>query len=203
MVDADKLTKLRELKKKMKEDMSLPLRKTAVNLVFGEGSSDAKLLFLGEGPGYWEDQKGRPFVGNAGALLNQLLYSIKLPREEVFITNVVCYRPPENRDPLPEEIAAFEPYIDEMIEVIRPKVIVTLGRFSMAKFIPGVKITVVHGKPHGVDWKGRKLVVVPMFHPAAALRSGEVLRQAKEDFLKLPELVKDSQKIEVKQESLI
>jgi len=203
MVDEDKLTKLRELKKKMKEDMSLPLRKTAVNLVFGEGSSDAKLLFLGEGPGYWEDQKGRPFVGNAGALLNQLLYSIKLPREEVFITNVVCYRPPENRDPLPEEIAAFEPYIDEMIEVIRPKVIVTLGRFSMAKFIPGVKITVVHGKPHGVDWKGRKLVVVPMFHPAAALRSGEVLRQAKEDFLKLPELVKDSQKIEVKQESLI
>ena len=203
MVDEDKLTKLRELKKKMKEDMSLPLRKTAVNLVFGEGSSDAKLFFLGEGPGYWEDQKGRPFVGNAGALLNQLLYSIKLPREEVFITNVVCYRPPENRDPLPEEIAAFEPYIDEMIEVIRPKVIVTLGRFSMAKFIPGVKITVVHGKPHGVDWKGRKLVVVPMFHPAAALRSGEVLRQAKEDFLKLPELVKDSQKIEVKQESLI
>jgi len=203
MVDEDKLTKLRELKKKMKEDMSLPLRKSATNLVFGEGSPDAKLFFLGEGPGYWEDQKGRPFVGNAGALLNQLLYSIKLPREEVFITNVVCYRPPENRDPLPEEIAAFEPYIDEMIEVIRPKVIVTLGRFSMAKFIPGVKITVVHGKPHGVDWKGRKLVVVPMFHPAAALRSGEVLRQAKEDFLKLPELVKDSQKIEVKQESLI
>ena len=203
MVDEDKLTKLRELKKKMKEDMSLPLRKSATNLVFGEGSSDAKLFFLGEGPGYWEDQKGRPFVGNAGALLNQLLYSIKLPREEVFITNVICCRPPENRDPLPEEIAAFEPYIDEMIEVIRPKVIVTLGRFSMAKFIPGVKITVVHGKPHGVDWKGRKLVVVPMFHPAAALRSGEVLRQAKEDFLKLPELVKDSQKIEVKQESLI
>src|SRR3990167_9075956 len=203
MVDEDKLTKLRELKKKMKEDTSIPLRKTAVNLVFGEGSSDAKLLFLGEGPGYWEDQKGRPFVGNAGALLNQLLYSIKLPREEVFITNVVCYRPPENRDPLPEEIAAFKPYIDEMIEVIKPKVIVTLGRFSMAKFIPGVKITVVHGKGHGVDWKGRKLVVVPMFHPAAALRSGEVLRQAKEDFLKLPELVKDSQKIEVKQESLI
>jgi DNA polymerase len=203
MVDADKLTKLRELKKKMKEDTTLPLRNSATNLVFGEGSPDAKLFFLGEGPGYWEDQKGRPFVGNAGALLNQLLYSIKLPREEVFITNVICYRPPENRDPLPEEIEAFEPYINEMIEVIKPKVIVTLGRFSMAKFIPGVKITVVHGKPHGVDWKGRKLVVVPMFHPAAALRSGEVLRQIKEDFLKLPELVKDSQKIEVKQESLL
>src|SRR3989304_9851278 len=132
MVDAAKLTKLRELKKKMKEDMSLPLRKSGTNLFFGEGSADAKLLFLGEGPGYFEDQKGRPFVGNAGALLNQLLYSIKLPREEVFITNVICYRPPENRDPLPEEIAAFEPYIDEMIEVIKPKVIVTVGRGCMS-----------------------------------------------------------------------
>lgn len=203
MADAQKLTKLRELKKKMLEDTTLPLRKSATNLVFGEGSPDAELFFLGEGPGYWEDQKGRPFVGNAGALLNQLLYSIKLPREEVFITNVICYRPPENRDPLPEEIAAFEPYIDKMIEIIRPKVIVTLGRFSMAKFIPGVKITVVHGKGHGVDWKGTKLTVVPMFHPAAALRSGEVLRQIKEDFVKLPGLVKDSEKVEVTQMNLV
>src|SRR3972149_9594143 len=120
MVDGQKLTKLRELKKKMKEDTTLPLRKSATNLVFGEGSSDAKLFFLGEGPGYWEDQKGRPFVGNAGALLNQLLYSIKLPREEVFITNVVNYRPPENRDPLPEEISAFEPYLNKMIKIINP-----------------------------------------------------------------------------------
>jgi DNA polymerase len=203
MTDQEKLNRLRELKKKMREDTALPLRKSATNLVFGEGSPDAKLFFLGEGPGYWEDQKGRPFVGNAGSLLNQLLDSIKLPREEVFITNVICYRPPENRDPFPEEIEAFAPYIDEMLTIIKPKAVITLGRFSMAKFIPGVKITVVHGKPHGVDWKGRKLVVVPMFHPAAALRSGEVLRQIKEDFLKLPELVKDSQKIEVKQESLL
>ncbi len=203
MVDEQKLNTLRELKKKMREDMNLPLRKSATNLVFGEGSPDAKLFFLGEGPGYWEDQKGRPFVGNAGALLNQLLYSIKLPREEVFITNVICYRPSENRDPYPEEIEAFEPYINEMIETIKPKVIVTLGRFSMAKFIPGVKITVVHGKPHGVDWKGRKLIVMPMFHPAAALRSGEVLRQIKEDFLKLPELIKRAEKVELKQMNLI
>ena len=203
MVDEEKLIRLRELKKKMWEDTTLPLRKSATNLVFGEGDPDAKLFFLGESPGYWEDQKGRPFVGNAGALLNQLLYSIKLPREEVFITNVICYRPPENRDPFPEEIEAFAPYIDEMIEVIKPKVIVTLGRFSMAKFIPGVKITVVHGKPHGVDWKGTKLTVVPMFHPAAALRSGEVLRQIKEDFLKLPELVIDSEKVEVRQMNLV
>jgi DNA polymerase len=203
MTDQEKLNRLRELKKKMREDTALPLRKLSTNLVFGEGSPDAKLFFLGEGPGYWEDQKGRPFVGNAGSLLNQLLDSIKLPREEVFITNVICYRPPENRDPLPEEIEAFAPYIDEMLTIIKPKAVITLGRFSMAKFIPGVKITVVHGKPHGVDWRGRKLTVVPMFHPAAALRAGEVLRQIKEDFLKLPEIVKESEKIEVKQMDLI
>ena len=203
MADEEKLKKLRELKKKMKEDTALPLRKSATNLVFGEGDPDAKLFFLGEGPGYWEDQKGRPFVGNAGALLNQLLYSIKLPREKVFITNVICYRPPENRDPLPEEIEVFAPYIDEMIDIIKPKVIITLGRFSMAKFIPGVKITVVHGQPRGVDWKGTKLTVVPMFHPAAALRAGEVLRQIKEDFQRLPEIVKGLERVEVEQIGLI
>src|SRR3972149_6986535 len=203
MDKSEKIEKLREIKKRMDLDKTLPLRKGATQLVFGEGNPGAKMFFLGEGPGYWEDVKGRPFVGNAGALLNQLLYSIKVPREDVFISNVISFRPPANRDPLPEEIEAFRPYIDEMIEAISPKVIVTLGRFSMAKFIPGVKITVVHGKGHGVDWKGRKLAAGPMFHPAAALRRGEVLRQIKEDFLKLPEMVRQSQKIEVKQESLI
>lgn len=183
----------------MLQDNGLPLRKTATNLVFGEGNPEAKIFFLGEGPGYWEDIKGRPFVGNAGALLNQLLYLIKVPREEVFITNVVCFRPPGNRDPFPEEIEAFRKYIDEMIEVINPKIIISLGRFSMAKFIPGVKISLVHGKPHSVDWNGRKLVVIPMFHPAAALRSTEVMRMIKEDFLNLPEILKEAVKPEVKQ----
>jgi DNA polymerase len=160
-------------------------------------------MFIGEGPGYWEDQKGQPFVGNAGAFLNQLLQSIKLPREHVFITNVVNYRPPENRDPLPEEIAAFSPYIDKMIEIIKPKVMVTLGRFSMAKFLPGVKISNVHGKLHTVVWKGREIIIIPMYHPAAGLRNGEIKRRTVEDFQKLPEILKETDKIEVEQISLV
>lgn len=199
----EKSEELRELKKRMNEDASLPLRDGATNLVFGEGDPDAKIFFLGEGPGYWEDQKGRPFVGNAGALLNQLLYSIKVPREKVFITNVVCFRPPGNRDPLPEEIFAYAPYIDEMIKIIKPKLIVTLGRFSMAKFISQAKITLVHGKAFDVDWKGTKITVVPMFHPAAALRSGEVMHLIKEDFLKLPHILKELNKKDAEQMQLV
>jgi uracil-DNA glycosylase family 4 len=205
----DKQKLLQELRKQMLADKNLPLRKGSTNLVFGEGNPEAEIFCLGEGPGYWEDQKGRPFVGNAGALLNQLLYSIKVPRDEVFITNVVCYRPPENRDPLPEEIAAFQPYIDKIIEIINPKAVITLGRFSMGKFLPNVKITAVHGKPYEVNWNSKKLLVVSMFHPAAALRSGEVLRMIKEDFLKLPGIIssfknkKEEKKIEIIQEKLI
>lgn len=203
MTKEEKQKALDKLKGKMNKDETLPLRKEATNLVFGEGDSDAKVMFIGEGPGYWEDQKGQPFVGNAGAFLNQLLQSIKLPREHVFITNVVNYRPPGNRDPLPEEIAAFSPYIDKMIEIIRPKIIVTLGRFSMAKFLPGVKISDVHGKLYTMDWKGREIIVVPMYHPAAGLRNGEIKRRTVEDFQKLPEILKETDKIEVEQISLV
>ncbi len=183
--------KLDELKKKMQEDESLPLRDGATNLVFGEGNPDATFMFIGEGPGYWEDQKARPFVGRSGAFLDQLLSSIKLAREDVFITNVVCFRPSENRDPTPEEIAAYKPYVDEMIEIITPKVIVTLGRFSMAKFIPGVYISNVHGKARFVDWGSRKITVVPMYHPAAGLRNGEVKRKTFEDFQNLPDIINE------------
>ncbi|KKU04185.1 MAG: Phage SPO1 DNA polymerase-related protein [Candidatus Woesebacteria bacterium GW2011_GWE1_45_18] len=198
-----KKEELGQLKNKM-EKADLPLKKGATNLVFGEGNPDARIFFLGEGPGYWENMKGRPFVGNAGGLLNQLLQSIKLVREDVFITNVVCYRPPSNRDPLPEEISAFQPYIDAMLEVIRPKVVVTLGRFSMGKFLPGTKISIVHGKVFDVNWRGRQIKVVPMYHPAAALRNGNVMIQIKEDFLKLPELLKEvNSKIEAEQMELV
>lgn len=198
-----KREELGQLKREM-EKASLPLKKGATNLVFGEGNPDAKIFFLGEGPGYYEDVKGRPFVGQAGALLNQLLQSIKVERKDVFITNVVCYRPPSNRDPLSEEIEAFQPYIDKMLEIIKPKVVVTLGRFSMAKFLPGVKISIVHGKVFDVNWKGRQIKVVPMYHPAAALRNGDVMFQIKEDFLKLPELLKEiNSKIDAKQIELI
>jgi len=200
----NKKERLEEIKKKMQEDLSLPLRKGATNLVFGEGNPDSKVIFIGEGPGYWEDQKGRPFVGNAGSLLNKLLLSIDLNREDVFIANVVCFRPPNNRDPLPEEINAFKPYVDEIIDAINPKVVVTLGRFSMAKFIPNVFISSVHGKLFNVKWKDRDLLVMPMYHPAAALRNGNVMNMIRNDFLTIPQVLKKvKSEIKVDQMSLI
>jgi uracil-DNA glycosylase len=193
----DKNQKLAHLKKRMQDDMSLPLRDQATQLVFGEGNPEADLYFLGEAPGFHEDQQGRPFVGQAGKLLNKTLEEIGLKREDVYISNVVRFRPPANRDPLPEELAAFARYIDEEIEIINPKVIVTLGRFSMGKFIPDVKISQVHGVPRHVDWKGRQVLVVPMFHPAAALRAPAMMKMFEDDFKKLPKLLqKDTPKIE-------
>ena len=200
----DKKLELQKLENKMEKDESLPLKKNATRLVFGVGNPDSPVLFIGEGPGYWEDQKGEPFVGNAGKLLDSLLYSIELPRSNVYITNVVHHRPPENRDPLPEEISAYSSYLDQIIEIIKPKIIVTLGRFSMGKFLPGTKITAIHGKAQSVFFKGRDITVIPMYHPAAALRSGEVLRQLREDFLKIPLVLKEVKgKIEVKQMQLV
>jgi len=187
----NKKEKLEFLKEKMQKDMSLPLRKGATNLVFGEGNSDTEILFIGEGPGYWEDQKAKPFVGNSGTLLNKLLQSIKIDREEVFITNVVFFRPPNNREPLPEEIKAFKVYLDEIINIIDPKVIITLGRFSMGKFISNVFISSVHGKVFNIKWNDKDKVVIPMYHPAAALRNGNVMNMIKNDFLKIPEVLKE------------
>lgn len=184
----DKRTQLQNLKKRMQEDMTLPLRDGATQLVFGEGDPDSYFYFLGEAPGFWEDQKGRPFVGNAGQLLDSTLESVGFKREEIYISNVVRFRPPNNRDPLPEEISAFAPYIDQEIEIVNPKVIITLGRFSMGKFFRLEKISRIHGKPKAVSWKDRQIVVVPMFHPSAALRSPEVMAQFKKDFTLLPRL---------------
>lgn len=186
----DKQNRLDKLKKTMAED-NLPLKEGATNLVFGEGNPDANIVFIGEGPGRWEDIKARPFVGNAGAFLNQLLVSVKIPRETVYITNVVHYRPPANRDPEPGELKAFSVYLDEMIKIINPKLIVTLGRFSMGKFLPGVMISRVHGKVHKLYWKGMDLVVIPMYHPAAGLRNGEIKRRTVEDFKTILSLFKE------------
>ena len=191
----NKQEELDNLKKKMLEDGNLPLKKGATNLVFGVGNPETKILFIGEGPGYWEDQKAEPFVGNAGKLLDKLLQSIKLPREEVYITNVVHHRPPENRDPFPGEIEAYGKYLDEIIKIIDPKIVVTLGRFSMGKFLPEVKISAVHGKTFVVEFNGKKLTVIPMYHPAAALRAGQVMSMIKEDFMKLPEIIKTTEKL--------
>lgn len=200
----EKTEKLKELREAMFKDMTLPLREKATNLVFGEGNPDAQIFFLGEGPGYWEDVKGRPFVGNAGALLNQLLQTIEVERKDVFITNVVCFRPPNNRDPLPSEIDAFKPYIDKIIEIVNPRVIVTLGRFSMSKFLLGVKITTVHGKVFDIKLNDKEKIIIPMYHPAAALRRNEIMLELKEDFKRIPQILKETkQKIDVEQTSFI
>lgn len=188
---ATKEEKLEALKSKMEKDESLPLKKNSTRLVFGVGNPEAKILFIGEGPGYWEDQKGEPFVGNAGKFLDQLLHLIKLPREKVFITNVVHHRPPQNRDPLPEEMAAYGKYLDEIIKIIDPEAIVTLGRFSMGKFLPNTFISSVHGKGRKITWNEKDILVVPMYHPAAGLRNGSIRRATENDFLLLPKIYRD------------
>ncbi len=180
-----KQDQLGKLKQEVEENKELPLRKGATQLVFGEGNPEARIYFLGEAPGYWEDQKGRPFVGQAGKLLDKALEEIGISRSDVYISNVVRFRPPGNRDPYPEELEAFAPYVDQEIEIIDPKVIVTLGRFSMGKFLPDVKISKVHGKVFEIDWQGKKRIVMPMFHPAAALRRVEIMKQFYLDFEKL------------------
>ncbi len=145
-------------------------------------------MLIGEGPGFHEDQQGRPFVGPSGQFLTELLASAGYKREDVFITNVVKCRPPGNRDPLPEEIQACSQYLDRQIALVNPRVIVTLGRFSMAKWFPGQKISAVHGKAKCVD--GR--VIVAMFHPAAALHQQSLRSRIEEDFRRLPEIVKSA-----------
>lgn len=156
----------------------------------GEGPADSKIMFIGEGPGFNENEQGRPFVGQAGSFLNELLAAAGLKREEVFICNVVKCRPPSNRDPLPDELAACAKYLDRQIEAINPEVIVTLGRFSMAKFLPLARISSIHG--HASMVNGR--MIVPMFHPAAALHQPSLKPQVIEDFKKLPQLLETMKK---------
>ena len=156
------------------------------NAVPGEGPADADILFIGEGPGFHENEQGRPFVGAAGRFLEELLEKVGMSREQVYITNVVKCRPPGNRDPRPEEIeTCTSDYLDRQIQAINPKVIVTLGRFSMGQYLPNAKISDVHGQPLHV--KGR--LVVPMYHPAAALHQGSLRSVIESDFAKLPDLI--------------
>jgi len=184
-----KYEELHKLKDKMEKDEDLPLKKVATKLVFGTGNTEAKILCIGEGPGHNEDLQGIPFVGQAGKLLDKLFPLAGLTRREVFITNIVHHRPPENRDPEPSEIEAYGKYLDKIIKIIGPKVIVTLGRYSMAKFLPNVFISGVHGKKFDVKWEGKNIIVIPMYHPAASLRNGNVLAAEKEDFLHLKEIL--------------
>lgn len=151
----------------------------------GEGPANAELLFIGEGPGFHENEQGRPFVGAAGSFLEELLASIGMKREQVFITNIIKCRPPGNRDPQPPEIEACSGYLERQIRAINPKVIVTLGRFSMSRFIPNGRISALHGRAQQVG--GR--TVVAMYHPAAALHQPSLRRTIEQDFARLPALI--------------
>ncbi len=164
------------------------LHQSATQGVPGEGSDGAAVMFIGEAPGYHEDRQGRPFVGAAGMLLEELLAGIGLRREDVFITNVVKHRPPGNRDPQPDEIETCQGFLERQIELLNPMVIATLGRFAMEHFMPGGKISQVHGKPRRVG--GR--VFVPLIHPAAALHRGSWRPQLEADFQALRQVLEDT-----------
>ncbi|HYD35056.1 MAG TPA: uracil-DNA glycosylase [Vitreimonas sp.] len=168
---------------------TLPLATKATDIVPGEGNPAAEIMFIGEAPGEQEAKLRRPFVGRSGQLFRATLRQVGTAEKDVYISNIVKVRPPENRDPLPTEIAAYKPYLDQEIEIIQPLLIATLGRFSMGKFLPNVKVSQVHGRLHKVKWNGKTLYVLPMYHPAAALRAPKVKESFIQDFQKLTKVV--------------
>jgi uracil-DNA glycosylase family 4 len=178
--------RLDEIKASILSDKVCPeLAKTATQLVFGEGNPEADIVFIGEAPGKNEDLEGKPFVGASGKLLTEMLESISLSRQDVYITNIVKYRPPNNRDPLPDEKLAFLPYLQSQLDVIEPDLVVTLGRHSLNCFLPELSISQVHGQPK--RYKGR--VYLPLFHPAAALYNGSMRQTLMEDFGRIPAII--------------
>jgi uracil-DNA glycosylase family 4 len=162
------------------------LANTAKHMVFGDGNPDAEIIFIGEAPGRNEDETGLPFVGAAGKFLDELLASINLGRRDVYITSILKYRPPKNRDPKPEEKAEFWPYLSAQLKVIQPKLIVTLGRHSTNCFLPDVQISKVHGQP--LTWEGYTLL--PLYHPAAALYNGKMRQTLIDDFAAVASIIK-------------
>lgn len=178
--------KLEVLARQAQECTLCPLQHGRIHAVPGEGPATARIMFIGEGPGYHENRQGRPFVGPAGQFLDELLALAGLERKDVFIGNVVKCRPPQNRDPAPEEVdTCTQNYLFAQIEAINPPVIVTLGRFSMNLFLPGEKITRIHGQPRKIG--GR--LIVPMMHPAAALHQRQNRPLIEEDFRRLPDIL--------------
>lgn len=168
-----------------------PLHRARTHTVPGEGPADADIMFIGEAPGFHEDQQGRPFVGAAGQYLDELLRMIGLRREQVFIANVIKCRPPGNREPQPDEIEACKPFLDRQLEIIQPKCVVTLGRFSMARAFPTARISSVHGQPRKIDG----VIYYPMYHPAAALHQPSLRRVIEEDLQRIPELLQQVSEI--------
>jgi DNA polymerase len=169
------------------------LAEQAANLVMGDGNIDADVVFIGEAPGKNEDEQGLPFVGAAGKFLNEMLETAGMKRADVYITNIVKYRPPGNRDPLPEEKEAFWPFLMRQLEIIRPKIIATLGRHSMEYFLPGARISEIHGQPKRINLGNQTVIILPLFHPAAALYNGAMRETLIDDFAKLPGVIKKVQ----------
>jgi uracil-DNA glycosylase len=187
---AERRERLVELYKEVQNCTRCPLHETRTKAVFGAGNADADLMFVGEAPGAEEDRQGLPFVGRAGQLLNQMLEEIGLSRDDVFIANVLKSRPPGNRDPLPLEIQACEPYLFEQVRLIEPRVVCTLGNFA-TKLLSGspTGITRVRGTPQVHELGGRTVFLLPLFHPAAALRTPSVKETLRADFATIPELL--------------
>src|SRR5688500_8654833 len=165
------------------------LAEQAINLVMGDGNIDAEIVFIGEAPGKNEDEQGLPFVGAAGKFLNEMLAAAGMDRSDVYITNIVKYRPPNNRDPLPEEKKAFWPYLLKQLQIIEPKVVITLGRHSMEYFLPDMKISQIHGQPKRIKFGDDRLVIVPLYHPAAALYNGSMRQTLIDDFVNVPKII--------------
>jgi uracil-DNA glycosylase family 4 len=179
------MSALTELYQKMATCNRCGLAAHRSRVVPGEGAENAEIVFIGEAPGWNEDQQGRPFVGAAGQFLEELIASIGLTRKQVYICNVIKCRPPENRDPMPGEIKACEPWLDEQLRLLSPKIIVTLGRYSMARFFPGESISKIHGKERNQSG----IVYYAMYHPAAALHQQKLRETIQQDMLKIPSLL--------------
>lgn len=186
----DKSEKLKSLNEKWMAECKCELKKTAIQAVPGVGSANAEIVFIGEAPGRSEDQKGEPFVGAAGKFLNEMLGLINLKREDIYITNIVKYRPPNNRDPLPEEKAACREWLLKELEIISPKLIIFLGRHAMNNFFPDLQISGAHGKLLIKQFKGMSAkYFFPLYHPAAALYDGSMREVLIEDFKKIPKVL--------------
>ncbi|MCC6146719.1 MAG: uracil-DNA glycosylase [Anaerolineaceae bacterium] len=179
---------LHEVAEQVKRCVRCDLHFSRKNAVPGEGPANAEIMLIGEAPGFYENEQGRPFVGSSGKFLGELLQKGGITREEVFITNIVKCRPPANRDPLPEELATCNDYLETQMNALNPLVIVTLGRFSLARFIPNVRISDVHGKPRWI----KEQLIIPMYHPAAALHQPALRSVLERDFSHLMEWVKQA-----------
>jgi uracil-DNA glycosylase family 4 len=186
------MSALTELYQQIALCVKCDIARLRTKVVPGEGAENADIMFIGEAPGWHEDQQGRPFVGQAGQYLDRLLTSINLNRQQVYIANVIKCRPPDNRDPLPTEIQNCQPWLDKQIELIKPKMIVTLGRYSMARYFPGKSISKIHGTAQKRDG----VIYYAMYHPAAALHQQSLKQDIEADMLKIPKLLAEASRVQ-------